>query len=112
MHYRTFLLLLVVVSIAFGWLLWPFYGAVFWGAILAIIFGPLQRRLVKRMGGRRNLSALITLLGVLLLVILPLVAITGSLVREGANLYQSIKSGELNFGLFPASHGGVAAFRA
>ena len=32
LHYRTFLLLLVVVSIAFGWLLWPFYGAVFWGA--------------------------------------------------------------------------------
>ncbi|MGV2863630.1 AI-2E family transporter, partial [Achromobacter sp. AGC39] len=100
LHYRTFLLLLAVVSIAFGWLLWPFYGAVFWGAILAIIFGPLQRRLVKRMGGRRNLSALITLLGVLLLVILPLVAITGSLVREGANLYQSIKSGELNFGAY------------
>ena len=26
LHYRTFLLLLVIVSIAFGWLLWPFYG--------------------------------------------------------------------------------------
>ncbi|MFY1932422.1 AI-2E family transporter [Achromobacter xylosoxidans] len=100
LHYRTFLLLLVVVSIAFGWLLWPFYGAVFWGAILAILFAPLQRRLVPRIGGRRNLAALITLAMVLLLVILPLVVISGSLVREGANLYQSIKSGQINFGAY------------
>lgn len=100
LHYRTFLLLLVVVSIAFGWLLWPFYGAVFWGAILAILFAPLQRRLVPRIGGRRNLAALITLALVLLLVILPLVVISGSLVSEGANLYQSIKSGQINFGAY------------
>ncbi|OAE62147.1 AI-2E family transporter [Achromobacter xylosoxidans] len=100
MHYRTFVLLLVVVTIAFGWLLWPFYGAVFWGTILAILFAPLQRRLVARIGGRRNLAALITLLLVLLLVILPLVVISGSLVSEGANLYQSIKSGQINFGAY------------
>lgn len=94
------MLLLVVVTIAFGWLLWPFYGAVFWGSILAILFAPLQRRLVARIGGRRNLAALITLLLVLLLVILPLVVISGSLVNEGANLYQSIKSGQINFGAY------------
>jgi len=99
-HYRTFVLLLVVVTIAFGWLLWPFYGAVFWGTILAILFAPLQRRLVARIGGRRNLAALITLLLVLLLVILPLVVISGSLVSEGARLYQSIKSGQINFGAY------------
>ncbi|WP_313492772.1 AI-2E family transporter, partial [Achromobacter animicus] len=99
-HYRTFVLLLVVVTIAFGWLLWPFYGAVFWGTILAILFAPLQRRLVVRIGGRRNLAALITLLLVLLLVILPLVVISGSLVSEGASLYQSIKSGQINFGAY------------
>ena len=44
LHYRVFLLLLAGVTLAFAWLLWPFYGAVFWGAILAIIFAPLQRR--------------------------------------------------------------------
>ena len=38
LEYRTFLLLLAVVTIAFAWLLLPFYGAVFWGTILAIIF--------------------------------------------------------------------------
>ena len=99
LHYRVFLLLLAGVTLAFAWLLWPFYGAVFWGAILAI-FAPLQRRLSARLGGRRNMAALITLLLVLLLVIMPVAFISGSLVREGANLYQSIKSGQLNFGAY------------
>jgi len=45
LHYRFFLFLLVVVSIAFVWVLWPLYGAVFWGAILAIIFAPIHRRI-------------------------------------------------------------------
>jgi predicted PurR-regulated permease PerM len=100
LHYRTFIFLLIAVSIAFGWILWPFYGAVFWGTILAIIFAPLHRRLLARMGKRRNLAALITLLLCVLIAILPVILITGSLVQEGTSLYQQIKSGDLNFGLY------------
>src|SRR5215510_13270214 len=38
---RTFLLLIVAVSVAFAWILWPFYGAVLWATILAIVFAPV-----------------------------------------------------------------------
>jgi predicted PurR-regulated permease PerM len=100
LHYRTFLFLLIVVSIAFGWLLWPFYGAVFWGTILAIIFAPLHRRLLLRMSKRRNLAALTTLLLCIVVAIVPVILITGSLVQEGSVLYQQIKSGDLNFGVY------------
>jgi len=100
MHAKTFHYLLILVSLAFLLVLWPVWGAVFWGAILAILFAPVHRRIARRVGGRRNLSALLTLLLVLLLVILPLAVITGSLVQEGASLYQSIRSGNLNFGLY------------
>lgn len=98
LHQKTFLLLLAMVTIAFFWILWPFYGAVFWGAVLAIIFAPLQRRLVAGLRGRTNLAALLTLALVLLLVILPLIVISMSLISEGVNLYDSIRSGQLNFG--------------
>lgn len=98
LHNRFFLFLLVVVSIAFGWLLWPFYGAVFWGTILAILFTPLHRRLLPRLGNRRNLTALTTLMICLLIVILPTAMITASLIQEGAAFYGRIKSGELAFG--------------
>ena len=99
LQYRVFLLLLILVSLAFGWLLWPYYGAIFWGTILAILFAPLQRRLLVKMRGRRNLAALATLLTCVLIVIIPLILITGSLVKEGSLFYKKVQSGEINLGL-------------
>ncbi|CAM3785071.1 AI-2E family transporter [Bordetella tumulicola] len=100
LYYRFFLLLLAAVSIAFLWLLWPLYGAIFWGSILAIIFAPVHRRIASKLGARRNLAALISLLLVLFVVIVPVAFITASLIQEGANLYQRMKSGNLNFGAY------------
>jgi predicted PurR-regulated permease PerM len=42
---KSLTVLLGLVSIAFIWILLPFYGAVFWAVILGILFAPLQRRL-------------------------------------------------------------------
>ncbi|MFZ1546082.1 MAG: AI-2E family transporter [Candidatus Nitrotoga sp.] len=97
---KTFLLLLAVVSIAFGWIVWPFFGAVFWGTILAILFSPLYRRLLVVTRGRQNLAALATLILSLFIVILPLTFITASLVQEGIILYHKLQSGELHFGTY------------
>lgn len=95
-----FLALLLVVSIAFGWILFPYYGAVFWAVILAIIFAPLQSRLSPYLGNRRNLTALVTLLVCLIVAVLPVILITGLLVQEGSSLYKQIESGELDIGSF------------
>lgn len=97
---KTFLLLLVFVTVAFGWILLPFYGAVFWGSVLAIIFTPFHRRLLAIMNQRQNLAALTTLLLCLIIVILPVTIITISLLQEGALVYQGIRSGQLNFGAY------------
>ncbi len=95
---KTFLLMLIAVSLAFGWILLPFYGAVFWGSVLAIIFTPFYRWLLTMMHQRQNLAALTTLLLCLIMVILPFTFIAGSLLQEGLAVYQRIKSGDLNFG--------------
>lgn len=97
---KVFLALLIVVSIAFGWILYPFYGAVFWAVILAIIFSPLQRRLQRHMVGKRNLTALITLSVCLVVAVLPVIFIAGLLVQEGTSLYQQMESGQLDVGQF------------
>lgn len=97
---KTFLLMLIVVSLAFGWILLPFFGAVFWGAVLAIIFTPLYRRLLVILNQRQNLAALTTLLLCLIMVILPFTLIAASLLQEVLDIYQRIKSGELNFGAY------------
>jgi predicted PurR-regulated permease PerM len=97
---KTFLLLLTLVTIGFGAILWQFHGAVFWGVILAILFSPLHRKLLRRMPQRSNLAALCTLVLCLFIVILPMTAISISLVQEATAIYDRVKSGQLNFGLY------------
>ena len=93
---KVFIFLLVAVTLAFVWVLWPFYGAVFWGAIFAMMFRPLFLRLLKTMPNRRTLAALGTLAIILVVVILPLGLIVASLVQEASLLYSRIQSGDFN----------------
>ncbi|GIZ11260.1 AI-2E family transporter [Pseudomonas sp. NCCP-436] len=95
---KAFILLLLLVTVAFFWILLPFYGAIFWAVVLAVLFNPLQDRLIRRTGGRGNLSALLTLTICLLVAILPVIFITSAVVAEGSALYQRLESGELNIG--------------
>lgn len=97
---RSFLLLLVAVSIAFAAILWPLYEAIFWGVALAILFKPLHRRLLQRMPNKPNLAALSTLLLCLVVVILPMTLIGASLAQEATHIYDRMRSGQLNFGSY------------
>jgi len=99
---KVFLSLLVIVSVAFGWILLPFYGAVFWAVILAIIFAPLQRRLYLSYPQSPNAVALFTLIVCLLVAVMPVILIAGMLIQEGATLYKLIESGELDIGAWVA----------
>lgn len=97
---RALAVLLVAVSLAFGYILLPFYGAILWGVILALLFSPLYRWLLPRVRHRPNTAALLTLLIMLLILIIPLALVTASLAREAAVVYQQLQSGELNPALF------------
>ncbi len=94
---KSFALLLVAVSLGFGWILLPFFGAVLWGVIIAVLFTPLQRRLAARLGRRPTLATLLTLLVIVFLVLPPLLLVVVTLAREGAAVFQAMQSGELDF---------------
>lgn len=98
LHRRTFILLLALVTIAFGWILLPYFGAIFWAGTLALVFNPLQQWLVRRFNGRRNLAALTTLLICFVIVIIPGTLVTTSMVYEGRSLFLRIRSGDINLG--------------
>ncbi|MCQ6259241.1 AI-2E family transporter [Pseudomonas sp. Q11] len=93
---KSQMLLLILVTIAFIWILLPFYGAVFWAVILGIVFAPMQRRLQLKLGWQRNLTSLLTLSICVVIAILPVIVISTLLVQEGAALYKSLESGELD----------------
>jgi predicted PurR-regulated permease PerM len=97
---KTFLLLVIAVSLAFAWILLPYSGAVLWATVLAIVFAPLYRRLSASMRRKRTLAALATLAIILMIVILPLTLVGGLLIQEGLIVYDRIQSGELNFGRY------------
>jgi predicted PurR-regulated permease PerM len=99
-HQHSFHILLLVVTVALAWILLPFFGAIFWGTILAILFQPMQRWLTIKFGKRRNLAALTTLVLAVLIVIVPLILVAGTLAQEISLAYAQIKSGQPNFTLY------------
>ena len=93
---KTFLGLLVLVSLAFFWVLWPFFGALFWGAIFALMFTPLYLRLLKKMPRKPTVAAIFTVSIIFVLVILPVAFITALLAQEAAWVVARVQSGELS----------------
>lgn len=93
---KTLLLLVVLVTLAFFWILLPYYGAVFWAVVLSILFAPLQRRLAQRYKWKRNLTSVLTLMVCIIVAVLPVIVVSGLMVQEGASLYKSIESGDLD----------------
>lgn len=100
LEHKAFLLVLALVTIAFGAILLPFYGAVFWAVILAIIFAPLHRRLQRLCGKRRNLAAFLSLLVCILIAVLPVIVISASLIQQVTQVYEQIRSGHIDFGRY------------
>ena len=97
---NAFLILLAVLTVALAAIIWPFYGAVFWGAVLALLFEPLYRKLAARLRNRRTLAALVTLSVIVVMVILPLTLVAISLAQELSAMYQRVRTGQVNFGSY------------
>ncbi|WP_084267271.1 AI-2E family transporter [Azohydromonas lata] len=97
LEYRSLLWLLVLITLAFGWILLPYYGAVFWAVVTAILFASVQRRIRKNLRGRANVASLLTLLIVLVIVVLPLAVVSSMLVQEAMSVVERVQSGDINF---------------
>lgn len=102
LQFKSLTVLLLLVTVAFIWILLPFYGAVFWAVILGIVFAPMQRRLQAKFGWQRNLTSLCTLSICLVIAILPVIILSVLLVQEGAAVYKNIESGELDIAAYLA----------
>lgn len=93
---RSFLLMLILVSLLFLFLLKPFWGSIFWACLIGLIFHPLYSRLRNLWRGRSTLSALATLVICLILGIVPTLFVMTSFFQEGAGLYQRLQSGDFD----------------
>jgi predicted PurR-regulated permease PerM len=92
----TFLVLVLLATVAFVWMIRAFLSPVFWAAVFAVLFQGLHRRILAACGGRRSVAAALATLAVVVLVVLPFGAVLGALARQGLLLYQGIASGAIN----------------
>jgi predicted PurR-regulated permease PerM len=97
MTYKTPLAIMLVFAFAtLLWILVPFYGTILWAFIAALIFAPTFRYFLGLTGGRRSLSAAITVALVFMVVVVPLGLIIASLASEVTEVVGNIQSGETN----------------
>jgi predicted PurR-regulated permease PerM len=89
---RPFLILLVViVSLAFLWMIRTFLITILLAALFSGVSYPLYRRLVSGLGGREKPAAIFTLLLLLALVVTPMLLVAGAVANEAARISQTIQ---------------------
>src|SRR5437868_11925401 len=85
-----FVALLLVVSLAFFWLIRGFLQPIFWAVALGIVVYPLHSQLERRLR-RGPLAAAISIVLVVIVVIFPLIGLGAAVANEGAALYERLQ---------------------
>ncbi len=89
---KAFLLLLVaVVSIAFVWMLKNFLVTLVFAAIFSSLLRPMYLRLLQFTRGRAGAASGLTLLGFVLIVILPLAGFLGVVANQAFKVTENVK---------------------
>src|SRR3989344_6034906 len=82
----VFLILLVLSLIISYFIIKPFIGALLWAFVVAFTFNPVTNWLEKIVK-KRFIATIITLLLVVLIVTLPFILLTNSLINESVEIY-------------------------
>lgn len=90
--------LIFVLGIAVLKVFQPFFYPIFWAAIIAIIFYPWYTTLYHHLKSA-HVSALCTIILVLLLIFLPLTLVGVLIYEQSLQLYSAIVSGQFNFNI-------------
>lgn len=94
---KAFLWLVIIISLAFLWVVAPLYGPILWAIIIAILFAGIHRRVLAHFQ-KPNLAAFVSLVLVLIIVVLPVTLVTLSLASEATAVYDKIQSGDIDLG--------------
>lgn len=92
----SFLALVLLVTLAFVILIEPYFSAILWALVAAILFSPTYRYVLGGMPRRPNTAAAITLLTIVAVIILPAFALAMALIEQGTTLYNRILSNEID----------------
>lgn len=100
LEFKSLLVLVLLATVLFLLIIWPFFGAVCWAVFIALVFWPLHQRFLRGSHGRRNMAALASLTVILLIVILPFAMVLASITQEASMMVAKMRSGEIQIGQY------------
>lgn len=89
---RLFLILVFFVSFVFFGLIKEFSLGIFWAIVLNILFTDTHLAVRSRMKGKDNLAAALTLLGILIVVILPIALLSIAVTNETIQIIEELQT--------------------
>ncbi len=95
MEYKSFIWLLVIVTLAFLVLMFPFFGIIFWSVAITIIFSQVQNYFLK-VTKSPNIASLLTLFITIFIVVIPFMFIASEFLEQGLAVYQGLSTGDID----------------
>ncbi|TAD78679.1 MAG: AI-2E family transporter [Sphingomonadales bacterium] len=92
----SFLIILAVVSLLMAVIVYPFAQPLLWAGLAAIMFQPLYRNVLRRMRGRRNPAAGLSLVIIFILVLVPAAWIASMVVEQAIVLVTTLQQQPLD----------------
>lgn len=84
---RPFLVAVLFLSLGLAlYVIWPFIDPIIMGAVMATLFHPLQGWILRRLPGKRNLAALITVILITLVIVIPVLLFLAALISQGIEM--------------------------
>ncbi|NUR56493.1 MAG: AI-2E family transporter [Acidobacteria bacterium] len=100
-----FAALIVVLAAALYvcWLMFqPFFNVLLWAAVLAVVFYPMHRRILERTA-KPSLAAALSTVAVILLILLPVTAVTVAVVHELSGVAAAVQGADHQWTVPPAA---------
>lgn len=93
---RVFLGFVAAATLAMAWIAMPFFGAILWALVAAIMIKPAHRRLVQLMPTHPTTAALLSLFLLIGVVIVPAAWLVSMLIDQAVTIYNSIESRQID----------------
>jgi len=90
-HYFLLILLFVSFYACYN-IIEPYINSILLAIILAMLISPVQRKIEARIGGRKNLAALLSCALLTIIVVVPFGIILTALIKQGVDSFNNISS--------------------
>ena len=84
------LILVGAISALFLTMIKQFLMAIFMAGLFSAMVSPIQQWLTPRLGGRENLASILTIVGIVFLVLIPLSMLIGVVAAQAVHVGQSV----------------------